>query len=266
MPLAGRLNGVSYALTALELNDDSRLKRDLFGLLTKKAKFIVACETTRAYIMRYWYSLKKLPYVMPNKPYDFDRRRRKAPTCPESERAVSILKDKKFIIFQGLIHNREYLTQMARALRDSGGEYYFVLMGRDPENIAPIIKKEYEKTVFIGNIPAPFHLEVTSYAHIGFVFYDEDTSLNQAFCAPNKIYEYSGLGIPALGNTVPGLVNTVGASGAGVLCRMDRESIIAAINAIEKNYDTFSRNALAFYDKTDNEKVMEEIIADNELR
>lgn len=97
---------------------------------------------------------------------------------------------------------------MARAIRDSGTGYYFVLMGLDPENIFADIKKEYDKSIFIKNIPAPYHLEVTSYAAIGFVFYDDRNSLNRAFCAPNKIYEYSGLRIPAIGNEVPGLVNT----------------------------------------------------------
>ena len=55
------------------------------------------------------------------------------------------------------------------------------------------------------------------------LFFDDDrNSLNRAFCAPNKIYEYSGLRIPAIGNEVPGLVNTIGAAKAGVCVPMKK--------------------------------------------
>lgn len=66
MPMVGKLKGYNYALTSLELLDDNKTKNRLFSMLTGDAKFIVCCETTRAFIMRNWYGLKKLPYVMPN--------------------------------------------------------------------------------------------------------------------------------------------------------------------------------------------------------
>lgn len=73
----------------------------------------------------------------------------------------------------------------------------------------------YDKVIHIDSIPAPLHLEITSHATIGVVFYSDET-LNKAFCAPNKIYEYSGFGIPAIANCIPGLINTIGKSGAAV--------------------------------------------------
>lgn len=155
------------------------------------------------------------------------------------------------------------MLEMARAIRDSGTGYYFVLMGLDPENIFVDIKKEYDKSIFIKNIPAPYHLEVTSYAAIGFVFYDDRNSLNRAFCAPNKIYEYSGLRIPAIGNEVPGLVNTIGAAKAGVCVPMKKDALMRAIRDIEENYDLYAKNAYDFYQGTDNEALMKRIIKEN---
>lgn len=125
------------------------------------------------------------------------------------------------------------------------------------------IKKEYDKSIFIKNIPAPYHLEVTSYAAIGFVFYDDRNSLNRAFCAPNKIYEYSGLRIPAIGNEVPGLVNTIGAAKAGVCVPMKNDALMRAIRDIEENYDLYAKNAYDFYQGTDNEALMRRIIEEN---
>ena len=263
IPLVGKIGRINYALTSLELPDDDKFKRYMFGKLTKKARFIVCCETTRAYIMRYWYGLKQLPYVMPNKPYAFDQKRRKVPSIEASNKAIDMIKDKKFIIYQGVIKYKKYMIEMARAIKCSNTGYYFVLMGLDPENIYPEVVKEYDRTIFISNIPAPFHLEVTSYANIGFVFYDENSSLNRAFCAPNKIYEYSGLGIPAIGNRVPGLINTIEYSKAGICCDMKYKNLIEGIRKIDENYEEFSRNAYEFYKKTDNEKLMKKIMSDN---
>ena len=171
--------------------------------------------------------------------------------------------DKEKFENQGILKSRDYMLEMARAIRDSNTGYYFVLMGLDPENIFADIKKEYDKSVFIKNIPAPYHLEVTSYAAIGFVFYDDRNSLNRAFCAPNKIYEYSGLRIPAIGNEVPGLVNTIGAAKAGVCVPMKKDALMRAIRDIEEHYDLYAKNAYDFYQGTDNEALMKRIIKEN---
>ena len=135
MPMVGKLKGYNYALTSLELLDDNKTKNRLFSMLTGDAEFIVCCETTRAFIMRNWYGLKKLPYVMPNKPYDFHDERRKTPSIEATKKAIELVQDKKFIIYQGILKSRDYMLEMARAIRDSGTGYYFVLMGLDPENI-----------------------------------------------------------------------------------------------------------------------------------
>ena len=266
MPMIGMLKGYNYALTSLELLDDNKFKNKLFCKLTGDAKFIVCCETSRAYIMRNWYGLKKLPYVMPNKPYDFHDERRKTPSIEATQKAIELVQDKKFIIYQGILKSLDYMLEMVRAIRDSGTGYYFVLMGLDPENIFEDIQKEYERCIFIKNIPAPYHLEVTSYASIGFVFYDDRNSLNRAFCAPNKIYEYSGLHIPAIGNEVPGLINTIGAAKAGVCVPMKRGDLIHAIRDIEEHYDLYAQNAYDFYQGTDNVALMKQIIVENGIQ
>ena len=263
MPMIGKLTGYNYALTSLELLDDNKIKNKLFGMLTEDARFIVCCERTRAFIMRSWYGLKKLPYIMPNKPYELRNGRRQTPTIEATEKAIELLRDKKFIIFQGILQSRNYILEAARAIRDSDTGYYFVVMGRDPENFFEDIQKEYDKSIFIENIPAPYHLEVTSYASIGLVFYDDRCCLNNAFCAPNKIYEYSGLRIPAIGNDVPGLINTIGAAKAGVCVPMKKDALVSAIHDIEEHYDMYAGNAYNFYRGTDNEALMKQITKEN---
>lgn len=265
IPLIGIVGKTDYILTSLELLDDDKntLKRKLFGVLAHKAKAIVSCEETRSYIMKYWYNLPKLPYTMPNKPYSLGVEKYTVPSTLITSEAIERIKDKKVIIYQGIFQNIEYMTELAKALKNMNSDYHLVMMGFDTHNtnIIKILKDIYDKVVYIKSIPAPLHLEVTSHATIGLVFYDADT-LNKAFCAPNKIYEYSGFGIPMIANNIPGLKNTVGKARAAVCTEFNSLDLEKAIKLIDSHYVEYSKNALDFYNSTDNEQIIRRIVED----
>lgn len=265
IPLYGVLQHYHYNLTMLELldGDKNKFKRTTFGKLAKKAEAIVACEVTRAYIMKYWFGLKKLPYVMPNKPYELGTTKNAEPSCDKTKQAIDVIRGKKFIIFQGIFQKVDYMKALATALSQMDSDYYIVLMGFDlyKTNAYEKLKKIYERVIELSSLPAPLHLEVTSHAQIGLVFYD-DFSLNQAFCAPNKIYEYSGFGIPMIANKIPGLENTVGKFNAGKCVEFESKQLMKAIKKIDDNYEQYSANSLSLYNAVDNESTINDIIRD----
>jgi hypothetical protein len=269
IPLFGLLGRYHYNLTMLELLDDkkNKFKRKTFGKLAKEAEALIACEVTRAYLMRYWFELKELPYVMPNKPYELGAKRYAEPSCDKTKSAIDMVKGKKFIIFQGIYQKLDYMKEIAKALAMMDTDYHIVLMGFDlyKTNAYEELKKIYDKVIELPSIPAPLHLEVTSHASIGLVFYD-DFSLNQAFCAPNKIFEYSGFGIPMLANRIPGLENTVGKFHAGKCVNFKASELIDAIKEIDKDYDMYCCNAKALYESVDNKSTIEKIISDLKIR
>ena len=265
IPLYGVLQHYHYNLTMLELldGDKNKFKRTTFGKLAKKAEAIVACEVTRAYIMKYWFGLKKLPYVMTNKPYELGTTKNAEPSCDKTKQAIDVIRGKKFIIFQGIFQKVDYMKALATALSQMDSDYYIVLMGFDlyKTNAYEKLKKIYERVIELSSLPAPLHLEVTSHAQIGLVFYD-DFSLNQAFCAPNKIYEYSGFGIPMIANKIPGLENTVGKFNAGKCVEFESKQLMKAIKEIDDNYEQYSANSLSLYNAVDNESTINDIIRD----
>ena len=252
-------------LTMLELLDDekNKTKRVLFGKMAKKAEALVACEETRAFLMRYWYQLDKLPYVMPNKPFELGATKYAIPSTEKTSAAIEKVKGKKIILFQGIYQKLEYMKQIAFALSELNQDYYLVLMGFDlyHTNAVEELSKIYSKVIEIPSIPAPLHLEVTSHAYIGLVFY-EDFSLNQAFCAPNKIFEYSGFGVPMLANNIPGLENTVGKYNAGNCLEFSKDGLIDAITEIEANYSNYVENSYKLYNSIDNKSIVKKIIKD----
>lgn len=261
MPMIGTLKGREYVLSLLELLDESLGKRRMIKDIARGAKAVTVCEETRGYIMRYWWNLKHLPYVFPNKPYNQIRDRNHYPSIPETEAIINKIRDHKVIIYQGIIQNPEELIEIAKALQSIKKDYILLLMGIDKYDSVERIKSIYNNVIYVNYIPAPKHLEITSYAHIGITYYRND-SLNKAFCAPNKIYEYTGFGIPIIANDVPGLKNTIGAAGAAKCINITETEVINALNDIECNYDTYSNNALSFFSETDNYKTMSKLMGD----
>ena len=257
--MKGALKGKKYILSLLELLDDCPQKVKMLKSIVEDALAITVCEETRGYIMRSWWNLSKVPYVFPNKPYNQITDCRHEPSISETKKVIESIKDKKVILYQGILQNTDEILEVAESLKEMQEEYTLLLMGIDKYHSVDKIKEIYDKVEYVSYIPAPYHLEITSYAHIGIVFYRDDC-LNKVFCAPNKIYEYSGFGIPMLANNIPGLKNTVGNAGAAECIDMKKDNIIKSIKKIEADYATYSANAKEFFAGTDNFETMKEMM------
>lgn len=259
LPMKGLLRRYKYAVTFLELLDEYPIRVKMLKQIARKAHFNVMCEETRAYLLRAKWQLPELPYIMPNKPFDspsvFDE-----VTNQQAKRLLDQLKNKKIIILQGLIKEFTILRNFAEAMNDLSDDYVLLLMGPEtPEIVNPLLEIS-NKIVYSKYIPAPNHLQVTQRAYIGIVYYNGFVSLNNAFCAPNKIYEYSAFGLPMLANNIPGLKNTVGCSGSAICCDLTKSNIIKAVLTIENNYQQMKNAAYDFYNSTDCSAIINEII------
>lgn len=258
--MTNKYKKMTYILTVLELYDQNSFYRNGLSRIITGASAVIACEENRARIMKVWWNLNKKPYVMPNKPYTHPNSARQIATSKEIEIAINKIKDKKVVLYQGIISGDRDLHVLAEALKEINLNYTLVLLGKKLHEGVEKIQEIYSNTIYLGYIPAPQHLEITSYAHIGIASYD-DSSLNNLFCAPNKIYEYSGFGIPILGSEVPGLTSTIGQSKAGECVDFtNREAIIRALEKIEMNYNEYKINAKKFYEKVDNTSTIDTII------
>lgn len=251
-----KLKGTKYVLSILELYDNNKFYRTFLGKIVKSAYAIISCEYNRANIMKSWWDLKQIPYVIPNK------------TCEDiletkfdiDEEIIKELKRHKNILYQGIISKDRNLILLAEALKELNSDYYLVVMGKNIDNSIEKVKSIYDKVIYLGYIPAPNHMLYTKYAYIGIANYDY-SSLNNVFCAPNKIYEYSKFSIPILGSDVPGLKYTIGNSNAGVCVNFDNiEQIKKGITKIETNYEEFKVNSKKFYDALNIPEIYERIV------
>ena len=229
--------------------------------LSDKTKGIICCEKNRAKIIKFRWNLKELPYTLSNKPYGYSTTPFMQPTSSITSSVIKSIKDKTVIVYQARhIHFADELISLSRALKMIGKDIVLVFIGTvDNKDDVQKIESIYSNVIWAGHIPAPLHLEITSYAKIGVAVYAEN-SLNNLFCAPNKIYEYAGFGIPSLCNDVPGLVETVGMSRAGVCVPWQADEIAKAILDILDNYEEYSKNSKRFFDEEDNVKKLGNIV------
>lgn len=259
LPMKGLLRKYKYAITFLELLDEYPFRVKMLRPIAYNAHFNVMCEETRAYLLRARWQLRELPYVMPNKPFDNPNRFSEV-SNQQAKELLSQLSGKKIIILQGYISEFEILKNFAEAMNELSDDYRLLLMGPENPAIVESLKSISPKLLYSKYIPAPHHLQVTQRAYIGIVYYNGMISLNNAFCAPNKIYEYSAFGLPMIANSIPGLKNTIGISGAAVCCDLTKSNIINAVRTIEDNYEQLKESSYNFYKATDCRKIMDIII------
>lgn len=250
-----------FVLHALELYDKHWVYRHLMKRYVKRAAAVVVCEYARACIFRCWYGLEKTPLVLPNKPTDHPRQTNLE---IENEQARDILAalgtDTRIVLYQGSISDKRDVSSVAEAVRTMGDGWRFVVMGPENKQYLEKLKKNYPGVIHIPNVIAPQHLQITSHAFVGIVTYSHEC-LNYIFCAPNKVWEVAGFGLPMVCGNLPPLQSMVQANGAGLCVEMqDSLEIASALREIEINYESFSRNAQKLYDSIDINEIIRNIL------
>lgn len=247
-----------YVLQIQELHEESHRQLCAIGKLIHEARCVCMPEYNRTALYQVWFKLKKRPVVLPNKPYFIPTPSELNDLEKKYSHYVKLFKQKKVILYQGLIHKERDLSGFVTAIRELGDEYQLVLLGKDLGVLEKYQAIDH-RVVHIDYISAPDYLLLTSLCYIGIVSYDPCT-LNTTFCAPNKIYEYAAFGKPMIGNDIPGLkcVATVGA--AILLNEHNTNEIGNAIKTIECDYATYSANAKTFFENTDNREIVKCIL------
>lgn len=194
-----------YILHLHELYDTHRDLLESIKPVAIKAKKVVSPEENRAAILQVWLGLKERPVVLPNKPYSHPRTRKMQPTHELTKKILAnVNPNNKVIIYQGHISKDRSLEPVIEAIQDIENVEFW-LMGPDHNYVNELISKS-DKVKYLGYVPAPYHLEITSYADLGIMSYDL-VNLNNLYCAPNKVWEYLGFNLYFICNKVQSLAN-----------------------------------------------------------
>jgi glycosyltransferase involved in cell wall biosynthesis len=149
----------------------------------------------------------------------------------------------------GYIHGRGLHNLVSSATYLDRGVLVFIGWGVLEEKLKRMVKeKGLEKKVFFTEPVLPNELVAfISSASLGVVIY-QNTSLNNYYACPNKLYEYVHAGLPVVSSNFPGLREIVDGYQLGqTFDPEDPKDIAAAINHTicdEKRYNDLKKNAL----------------------
>ncbi|WP_144299296.1 glycosyltransferase family 4 protein [Berryella intestinalis] len=240
--------------------------------LARKAHKVVVPEYNRACIQQVWWNLPVVPTVLPNKPQPDDLSTPKEVDEALAQRFETL--GKKILLYQGVFASDRDIVPYAKSLELLEGEFCLCLMGKgvfsaeDERAWRNKLSSISEDVYFMGFVPSPGHLAFSSYGYIGLLPYSPRSdktrfsSLNALYCAPNKVWEYSRVGVPMLGSDVPGLKHLLEGAGMGLTSSPDPDEIAERIRAIDENHRSMSANATRFYKATDIDSIVEAILQD----
>lgn len=238
-------------------------------LIARQSWKTVVAEKNRAYIQKAWWGLDDLPYVLPNKPYCLDY----GVIDDNMQKYIDKMQNekRKILLYLGGIFADRELELFAKTIYQRKDEYVLYVVGRAykkelEEQLTNIINK-YD-VEYAGYYDAPKHLAFIKHAFVGLLPYKTikvkgQSVLNALYCAPNKIFEYAGFGVPMVGSDVLGLREPFEKYGIGFCWDgKELETFFDELKKIENNYQDMRENCKKYYDSVDLNQIIKEIVED----
>jgi len=221
------------------------IKRTIWNILEriiiKKADAIIVPEINRAKYLCRKYSLKKEPSVINNFPNytEVDSQ-----IAKKQRRKLKLL-NRKIIIYQGIIGPARFIEKMLEALIFLPDEYVFLLIGISFKNYQQKIKKHAKqagiahRVIFYSNVEPKNMLQILAIGDVGLAFYGNAT-LNDYYCAPNKVFDYIMAGIPVVTNMTPSLNMLNGFASVALIEQIEPKFISEGIKRAVNKKETVS--------------------------
>lgn len=214
--------------------------------VVNRVDVVIAANDARARLMRCHYKLKGQPVVVGNFV---------SPTIGAASTKELILRypqlakdaNEKIVIYAGVISEERRLSEFIEAFRFMPRSVRFVLIGDGPD--LQSLKARYDdlsaQVSFIGHVRSDWVQDIMALCDIGVLSYPL-TSLNNIYCAPNKLYEYAEAGIPVLATSQHTFRKVIKDYNAGVLLETscNRSSALHIARSFEKLIDNYEEHVI----------------------
>ena len=222
----------------------SQIWKIIERLLIKRVDCVIAANESRSTIMYKEYGALSKPNVIlniPNKEIQLDQNSKKIDILENNT-----IKKMKIVLYQGKMDSARNIEKLILSVKYWNDNLILLLIG----SISLDYKQELDKIISSNSISEKvlFHepvnsdilLNYTSKAHIGIVIY-KNTSRNNYYCAPNKLFEYASVGKPIAGCNFPEVKKVITSYQIGELFDPENpESIAHSVNMISSNYSKYS--------------------------
>lgn len=228
----------------------------------RQAQALVVPEENRGWLLALAAGRRHSPLVLPNTPLT-QLRQDQRPTGPAMRIRELRAAGKQVVLYQGFVDAaRRCLPELFASLRHLPDDIVLAVMpapGHSATELAMIESLARtagvsDRVVRLETELPPQHLGAIAEASAGVGLY-RPTSINQIFCAPNRLYECTGFGVPIVLPAFPG-IRPLAERCAGILVcdPEDPESIASAIrNAVDpRRHDQRRAAARDFFERDGN--------------
>lgn len=252
------LKGKKSIVQLHELYDKHLFYWYALRLMIRPGQKVVVPEINRAFLLKFHLSLETMPMVVPNSVYSWNNI-----DCSDTNKLrneIEGLKDsgKTVLLYQGMLSERRNVLDLAREVSFLSDKVSLVLLGIFENRELETQVLSCEGVHYFGYVPAPKHLCITQCCDIGIMTY-VPSSLNNVYCAPNKIWEYTRFGLPIVTNRLPGLLD-VDKFGFGSFVSDDFKDLSVALSTILDNFNDYSSNSLDYFKSLDMYKIYSAVI------
>lgn len=217
--------------------------------IVKKVDLLVCASEERGQIMKRHYGLKNVPYVVPNisqlSVNDEDE---------DVKAVLATLTDffsdtKPTVVYAGAVTSSRRINELVDAAVALHDHCKLLIVGKgDALDALKVRALEHPglHVAFTGSVPYKCLGSILSRCDIGFLYYPND-SLNNRYCASNKIYEYASVGLPMLANDNITVKQMLDNSQIGLSTNDFRKGLSQLIRDCKKfksNCDVFTANNL----------------------
>jgi glycosyltransferase involved in cell wall biosynthesis len=200
------------------------MARHVERLLIKYADLvIVVCDSINEWYLNN-YKLTNIVSVLNCPEYQ------EVPCSRRLHNELGILDGKKIVIYQGgLVRGRGIEPLLKAFAEHDDDKHVLVLLGYgELESLVKGYADSYRNIYFKDAVDPAVLLQYTASADVGIAYID-NTSLNDRYCLPNKLFEYIMAGLPVFVNNVPEMRRVVNEHQIGVV--LDELTVKSLSNA-----------------------------------
>lgn len=227
------------------LNNNEKIFYRLEKMAVRKCDLVIAANPERATLMKEHYHLKIDPISVRNIPppakkkFLDDQILEKYPLLKKRVNDIRI-------VYMGDINIGRGLNVLIDAIYLLPLRYQLIFVGKGPDidKIKNIARKDKSGRIMVlGGVDHEEVYDVIRQADIGYLTYSM-TGLNNIYCSPNKIFEYSQAGLPIISTCQPTTQQILSKFRIGELVGCDHENVSAkttsdAITKIADNYNEY---------------------------
>ena len=212
--------------------------------IVNKVDLLICASKERGSIMKEHYGLQNAPLVIPNiSQLQINDEDKDVQSILDSLKDFFSI-DKTTVVYAGAVTGSRRINELLDATISLSDRCKLLIVGNGSA-LDSIKNKATEhpelESAFTGGIPYKCLGSVLSRCDIGFLYYPSNT-LNNKYCASNKIYEYASVGLPMLANENPTVKDILENAKIGISTLNFREGLLQLV----ADGETYKRNCQVF--------------------